>query len=79
MAKKGIQWNLAKGCFFLFLEWNAENKHTTDHINDHRGLYSTPLEKKSHIDRISAYGFKCKDAVANGHPRLQIKGYGCRA
>lgn len=35
------------------------------------------MERKSYIDRISSYGCKCEAAVANGHPRLQIKGCGC--
>ncbi len=37
------------------------------------------MERKSYIDRISCYGCKCEAAVANGHPRLQIKGYGCKS
>ena len=34
------------------------------------------LERKSYIDRISCYGFKCEGTVANGHLWFQIKGYG---
>ncbi len=37
------------------------------------------LERKSYIDRISSYGFKCIGAVANGHLWFQIKGYGFKA
>ncbi len=37
------------------------------------------LERKSYIDRISYYGFKCEGAVANGHLWFQIKGYGFKA
>ena len=29
------------------------------------------------MDRIFFYGCKCEGTVANGHLRLQIKGYGC--
>ncbi len=32
------------------------------------------MERKSYIDRISSYGCKCEGVVANGSPRLQIKG-----
>ena len=32
------------------------------------------MERKSYIDRFSSYGCKCEGVVANGSPRLQIKG-----
>ena len=37
------------------------------------------LERKSYIDRISSYGFKCEGEVSNGHLWFQIKGYGFKA
>ena len=37
------------------------------------------VERKSYIDRISYYGFKCEGTVANRRPWFQIKVYGFRA
>lgn len=48
-----------------------------DRLN--RPKWAVFLERKSYIDRIFSYGCKCEAAVANGHPWLQIEGYGCRA